>query len=64
MFDKIKQDWEDMPRAHRTPFGGFVALGLFRDSLRMRRSRPSKPADQVAKRNCGRRSLPRRRAST
>jgi conjugal transfer pilus assembly protein TraB len=47
MFDKVKQDWEDMPRFQKYAFGGFVALGL---SLIAAHAafRPSKPADQVA----------------
>ena len=48
MFDKIKQDWEDMPRAHRWGFGGFVVFSFSALAAHAAFS-SNKPPDQVVK---------------
>ena len=48
MFDKIKQDWEDMPRAHRWGFGGFVVFAFSALAAHAAFS-SNKPPDQVAR---------------
>ena len=48
MLEKIKQDWEDMPRAHRWGFGGFVVFAFSALAAHAAFS-STKPPDQVVK---------------
>jgi conjugal transfer pilus assembly protein TraB len=47
MFEKQRQEWEDLPRVQKWAFGGFAGLGLAAIAAHAA-FRPSKPADQVA----------------
>ena len=47
MFEKVKQDWADMPDAHKWAFGGFIALGAMA-ILAHAALKPSKSADEIA----------------
>jgi len=47
MFEKTKQDWADMPDAHKWAFGGFIALGAMA-ILSHAALKPAKSADELA----------------
>jgi conjugal transfer pilus assembly protein TraB len=47
MFEKTKQDWADMPDAHKWAFGGFIAFGAMAIAAHAA-FKPSKGADELA----------------